>query len=164
VFEFGGPEVLKLQLDVAVPILEDHQVTFTTRTISGGYTEFAVAAHHTVHALSVKAGGSVLDLGTATTEEGQKLAFQNGAHEVFNHKEANHIDKIKKSVGIVVGHRNKPTGSMTKESSIKAQFAAALQTRMEIGWLKPVIGPRYSLEKAAQAHEDIIHSCRAMEK
>ena len=74
---------------------------------------------------------------------------------------------------------------MTKESSIKAvalkkkkksssspfilqeafqQFAAALQTRMGIGWLKPVIGPRYSLENAAQAHKDIIHSCGAMEK
>ena len=25
-FEFGGPEVLKLQLNVAVPILKDHQV------------------------------------------------------------------------------------------------------------------------------------------
>ena len=38
-------------------------------------------------------------LGTATTEEGQKIVLQNGAHEVFNHKEANNIDKTKKSVG-----------------------------------------------------------------
>ena len=38
-------------------------------------------------------------LGTATTEEGQKIAFQNEAHEVFYHKEANYIDKTKKSVG-----------------------------------------------------------------
>lgn len=34
-------------------------------------------------------------LGTAGSEEGQKLVLQNGAHEVFNHKEANYIDKIK---------------------------------------------------------------------
>ena len=38
-------------------------------------------------------------LGTATTEEGQKIAFQNEAHKVFNPKEANNIDKTKKSVG-----------------------------------------------------------------
>ena len=38
-------------------------------------------------------------LGTATTEEGQKIAFQNEAHEVFNPKEANKIDKTKKSFG-----------------------------------------------------------------
>ena len=34
-------------------------------------------------------------LGTASTEEGQKIVLQNGAHKVFNHKEANYIDKIK---------------------------------------------------------------------
>ena len=38
-------------------------------------------------------------MGTATTEEGQKIAFQNEAHKVFNPKEANNIDKTKKSVG-----------------------------------------------------------------
>ena len=38
-------------------------------------------------------------LGTAGTEEGQNTVLQNGAHEVINHKEANYIDKIKKSVG-----------------------------------------------------------------
>ena len=30
VFEFGGPEVLKLQSDVAVPIPKDHQVEIIT--------------------------------------------------------------------------------------------------------------------------------------
>ena len=34
-------------------------------------------------------------LGTASTEEGQKIVLENGAHKVFNHKEANYIDKIK---------------------------------------------------------------------
>ena len=38
-------------------------------------------------------------LGTATTEEGQKIVLQNGAHKVFNHKEAKYIDKTKKPVG-----------------------------------------------------------------
>lgn len=34
-------------------------------------------------------------LGTAGSVEGQSLALQNGAHEVFNHNEVNYIDKIK---------------------------------------------------------------------
>ncbi|XP_049472959.1 quinone oxidoreductase isoform X2 [Panthera uncia] len=202
VFEFGGPEVLKLQSDVAVPTPKDHQVlikvhacgvnpvetyirsgthkikpllpytpgsdvagvieavgdnastfkkgdrVFTTSTISGGYAEYALAADHTVyplpekldfkqgaaigipyftayrallHSARVKAGESVLVhgasggvglavcqiarayglkvLGTAGTGEGQNIVLQNGAHEVFNHREHNYIDKIKKSVG-----------------------------------------------------------------
>ncbi|KAK2100192.1 hypothetical protein P7K49_021540 [Saguinus oedipus] len=193
VFEFGGPEVLKLQLDVAVPIPKDSQVlikvhacgvnpvetyirsgtysrkpllpytpgsdvagvieavgdnasafkkgdrTFTSSTISGGYAEYAFAADHTVyklpekldfkqgaaialiHSARMKAGESVLVhgasggvglaacqiarayglkvLGTAGTEEGQKVVLQNGAHEVFNHREVNYIDKIKTYVG-----------------------------------------------------------------
>ncbi|XP_057574868.1 zeta-crystallin-like isoform X2 [Hippopotamus amphibius kiboko] len=281
VFEFGGPEVLKLQSDVAIPIPKDHQVlikvqgcginpvdtyirsgtysrkpllpytpgldvagiieavgesvsafkkgdrVFTTSTISGGYAEYALAAHHTVYALPekldfkqgaaigipyftayrallhsarVKAGESVLVhgasggvgiaacqiarayglkvWGTAGTEEGQKIVLQNGAHEVFNHKDANYIDKIKKSV--VVGSRGpieiNPRDTMAKESSIIGvalyssteeefqQFAAALQAGMEVGWLRPVIGPQYPLEKVAQAHEDIIHSSGATGK
>ncbi|XP_054368779.1 quinone oxidoreductase isoform X5 [Mirounga angustirostris] len=151
VFEFGGPEVLKLQSDIAVPIPKDHQKgdrVFTTSTISGGYAEYALAADHSVytlpekldfqqgaaigipyftafrallHSARVKAGESVLVhgasggvglaacqiarayglkvLGTAGTEEGQNIVLQNGAHEVFNHRELNYIDKIKKSVG-----------------------------------------------------------------
>uniref|UniRef100_A0A2K5DLR3 Quinone oxidoreductase n=1 Tax=Aotus nancymaae TaxID=37293 RepID=A0A2K5DLR3_AOTNA len=277
VFEFGGPEVLKLQLDVAVPIPKDHQVlikvhacgvnpvetyirsgtysrkpllpytpgsdvagvieavgdnasafkkgdrVFTSSTISGGYAEYALAADHTVyklpekldfkqgaaigipyftayraliHSARVKAGESVLVhrvsgrvglaacqiarayglkvLGTAGTEEG-KVVLQNGAHEVFNHREVNYIDKIK-----VVGNRGtieiNPRDTMTKESSIIGvtlfattkeefqQYAAALQAGMEIGWLKPVIGSQYPLEKVAQAHENIIHGSGATGK
>ncbi|XP_078307908.1 quinone oxidoreductase isoform X2 [Panthera onca] len=148
-------------------------------------------------------------LGTAGTGEGQNIVLQNGAHEVFNHREHNYIDKIKKSVGekgidviiemlanvnlnndlnllsrggrvIVVGSRGpieiNPRDTMTKESSIIGvalysstkeefrQYAAALQAGMEIGWLKPVIGSQYSLEKVAQAHENIIHSSGATGK
>nr|XP_006217168.1 quinone oxidoreductase [Vicugna pacos]XP_006217169.1 quinone oxidoreductase [Vicugna pacos] len=312
VSEFGGPEVLKLQSDVAVPIPEEHQVlikvqacgvnpvdtyirsgtysrkprlpytpgldvaglieavgervsafkkgdrVFTTSTVSGGYAEYALAADHTVyklpekldfqqgaaigvpyftayrallHSACAKAGESVLVhgasggvglaacqiarayglkvLGTAGTEEGQRVVLQNGAHEVFNHREDNYIDKIKKSVGekgidviiemlanvnlsndlnllsqggrvIIVGSKGpveiNPRDTMTKESSIKGvtlfsstkeefqQFAAALQAGMEIGWLRPVIGSQYPLEKVAQAHEDLTHSSGAAGK
>nr|XP_044994157.1 quinone oxidoreductase isoform X2 [Jaculus jaculus]XP_044994158.1 quinone oxidoreductase isoform X2 [Jaculus jaculus] len=305
VFEFGGPEVLKLQSDVVVPVPKDHQVlikvhacgvnpvetyirsgtysrkphlpytpgtdvagvvesvgenvssfkkgdrVFSTSTISGGYAEYTLAADHTVYALPktldfkqgaaigipyftafrallhsarVKAGESVLVhgasggvglatcqiarayglkvLGTAGSEEGQRIVLQNGAHEVFNHKEVNYVDKIKKSVGengidviiemlanvnlsndlkllsyggrvIVVGSRGlteiNPRDTMAKESSIIGvslfssskedfqQSAAALQAGMELGWLKPVVGSQYPLEKVAQAHESIIH-------
>lgn len=312
VFEFGGPDVLKLQSDIAVPIPKDHQVlikvhacgvnpvdtyirsgsysrkpllpytpgsdvagvieavggnvsafkkgdrVFTTGTVSGAYAEFAVAADDTVYALPekldfkqgaalgvpyftayrallhrarAKAGESVLVhgasggvglaacqiarayglkvLGTAGTEEGKNIVLQNGAHEVFNHREVNYIDKIKKSVGekgidiilemlanvnlsndlnllsyggrvIIVGSRGpieiNPRDTMAKESSIIGvalysstkeefqQFAAALQAGMEVGWLKPVIGSQYPLEKAVQAHENIIHSSGATGK
>ncbi|XP_048207548.1 quinone oxidoreductase isoform X1 [Perognathus longimembris pacificus] len=225
---------------------------FSTRTISGGYAEYALADDHTVHMLPeeldfkqgaaigipyftayrallhsahVKAGESVLVhgasggvglatcqiaraygltvLGTAGTEEGQKLVLENGAHEVFNHREVNYIDKIQKSLGgkgvdvviemlanvnlsndlkllsyggrvIVVGSRGpieiNPRDTMSKESSIIGvslfsstkeefrQYAKALQDGIKAGWLKPVIGSQYPLEKAAQAHENIIHS------
>lgn len=312
VFEFGGPDVLKFQSDVAVPIPKDHQVlikvhacgvnpvdtyirsgsysrkpplpytpgsdvagiveavgenvsafkkgdrVFTAGTISGGYAEFAVAADDTVytlpekldfkqgaalgvpyftayrallHSARGKAGESVLVhgasggvglaacqiarayglkvLGTAGTEEGKNIVLQNGAHEVFNHREINYIDKIKKSVGekgidiiiemlanvnlsndlnllsyggrvIIVGSRGaieiNPRDTMAKETSIIGvalysstkeefqQFSAALQAGMEVGWLKPVIGSQYPLEKAVQAHENIIHSSGATGK
>ncbi|NP_001166407.1 quinone oxidoreductase isoform X1 [Cavia porcellus] len=306
VFEFGGPEVLKVQSDVAVPIPKDHQVlikvhacginpvetyirsgtytripllpytpgtdvagvvesigndvsafkkgdrVFTTSTISGGYAEYALASDHTVyrlpekldfrqgaaigipyftacralfHSARAKAGESVLVhgasggvglaacqiarayglkvLGTAGTEEGQKVVLQNGAHEVFNHRDAHYIDEIKKSIGekgvdviiemlanvnlsndlkllscggrvIIVGCRGSieinPRDTMAKESTISGvslfsstkeefqQFASTIQAGMELGWVKPVIGSQYPLEKASQAHENIIHS------
>ncbi|KAI4894701.1 hypothetical protein NFI96_021142, partial [Prochilodus magdalenae] len=75
---------------------------------------------------------------------------------------------------IVVGSRGpieiNPRDTMVKESSIigvalffstkeeTAEAAAALTAGMEAGWLKPVVGPEYTLDKAAQAHEDIINS------
>ncbi|XP_020039647.1 quinone oxidoreductase [Castor canadensis] len=312
VYEFGGPEVLKLQSDVVVPAPKDHQVlikvhacgvnpvetyirsgtysrkpllpytpgtdvagviesvgnnvssfkkgdrVFSTSTVSGGYAEYAVAEDHTVyplpekldfkqgaaisipyftayrallHSARVKAGETVLVhgasggvglatcqmarayglkvLGTAGSEKGQNIVLQNGAHEVFNHREVNYIDKIQKSVGekgidviiemlanvnlsndlkllsrggrvIVVGSRGpieiNPRDTMMKESSIIGvflsscskeelqQYAVALQAGMEIGWLRPVIGSEYPLEKVAQAHENIIHGSGTMGK
>ncbi|XP_016132612.1 quinone oxidoreductase isoform X2 [Sinocyclocheilus grahami] len=75
---------------------------------------------------------------------------------------------------IIVGSRGPieiyPRDTMMKETSIigvalynttnkeTSECAAALFAGMETGWLKPVIGPEYTLDKASQAHEDIINS------
>lgn len=75
---------------------------------------------------------------------------------------------------IIVGCRGpveiNPRDTMIKESSIigvalfyatkeeTSECAAALFAGMEAGWLKPAVGPEYTLDKAAQAHEDIINS------
>uniref|UniRef100_A0A9J7Y964 Crystallin, zeta (quinone reductase) n=1 Tax=Cyprinus carpio carpio TaxID=630221 RepID=A0A9J7Y964_CYPCA len=75
---------------------------------------------------------------------------------------------------IIVGSRGPieiyPRDTMMKETSIigvalynatnkeTSECATALFAGMETGWLKPVIGPEYTLDKAAQAHEDIINS------
>ncbi|XP_075566331.1 quinone oxidoreductase-like isoform X2 [Pelecanus crispus] len=278
VFEFGGPEVLKLQSDVLIPDPKENQVlikvhacgvnpvetyirsgnyarkpalpytpgsdvagviegvgehvtafkkgdrVFTIGTISGGYADYAVAAANRVFPLSdkldfrqgaaigipyftayralfqkgrAKAGESVLVhgasggvgiatcqiaracglkvLGTAGTEEGMSMVLRNGAHQAFNHREANYIDKIK-----VVGCRGpveiNPRDTMSKESSIigvslflateeeRHECATALLDGIEAGWLKPIVGSEYPLEKVAKAHEDIIHSSGARGK
>lgn len=40
----------------------------------------------------------------------------------------------------------------------KKECAAYLCGGMEAGWLRPVVGSKYSLDEAAQAHHDIIES------
>ncbi|XP_056388669.1 quinone oxidoreductase-like [Hyla sarda] len=81
---------------------------------------------------------------------------------------------------IIVGCRGSieinPRDTMAKESSIIGvqlhgstkedwrEAGAALFGGMESGWLKPLIGPEYSLEKASQAHEDIIQNSGATGK
>ena len=40
----------------------------------------------------------------------------------------------------------------------KKESAAFLYAGMEAGWLRPVVGSQYPLDKAAQAHHDIIES------
>ncbi|XP_041805351.1 quinone oxidoreductase [Chelmon rostratus] len=75
---------------------------------------------------------------------------------------------------VIVGSRGpieiNPRDTMVKESSIigvalffateeeKKECAALLYTGMESGWLRPVVGSQYPLEKAVQAHHDIIES------
>ncbi|XP_029380801.1 quinone oxidoreductase isoform X1 [Echeneis naucrates] len=63
-----------------------------------------------------------------------------------------------------------PRDVMAKESSVigvvlffatpeeKRECAAFLYTGMETGWLRPAVGSQYPLDKAAQAHHDIIES------
>ncbi|XP_051855365.1 quinone oxidoreductase isoform X1 [Antechinus flavipes] len=304
VFEFGGPEVLKLQSDVPVPEPGEGQVlikvhacgvnpvetyirsgtysrsptlpytpgtdvagiveamgkhvdhlkegdrVFTTRTLTGGYAEYAVASGDTVfplpenldcgqgasigipyftafralvHSAHIRPGESVLIhgasggvgvaacqiarayglrvLGTAGTDTGRKVVLENGAHKVFDHCQPGYMDEIEEYLGedgvdviiemashinlardlkllayrgrvIVVGSRGSieinPRDIMAKEASItgvslysssKEDFTrslAALLAGMEMGWLRPVIGPSYSLERAAEAHRDLI--------
>ncbi|KAM9326786.1 quinone oxidoreductase [Gastrophryne carolinensis] len=113
--------------------------------------------------------------GTAGSPEGLNLVLQNGAHQVFNHRDKDYIEKIQ-----IVGCRGaieiNPRDTMAKESSIigvslfsssKEEWkvaGAALFGGMESGWLKPLIGLEYPLEKAPQAHEDIIQTTGATGK
>ncbi|XP_072275581.1 quinone oxidoreductase-like [Pyxicephalus adspersus] len=147
--------------------------------------------------------------GTAGSQEGMNLVLQNGAHQAFNHREKDYIEKIQEAAGgeginvilemlsnvnlsndlklvsvggrvIIVGCRGpieiNPRDTMAKESSIIGvslfsstkedwkEAGAALFGGMEAGWVKPLIGPEYPLEKASQAHEDIIQSSGATGK
>ncbi|CAN9503417.1 unnamed protein product [Ophioblennius macclurei] len=74
----------------------------------------------------------------------------------------------------IVGSRGpieiNPRDTMAKESSIigvalfhatpeeMKESAEALYKGMEAGWLRPAVGSKYPLDKAAQAHQDIIES------
>uniref|UniRef100_A0A3Q1BA14 Enoyl reductase (ER) domain-containing protein n=1 Tax=Amphiprion ocellaris TaxID=80972 RepID=A0A3Q1BA14_AMPOC len=80
----------------------------------------------------------------------------------------------------VVGSRGpveiNPRDTMSKESCIMGvalffatpeetkQCAAQLFAGMEAGWLRPVVGSKYPLDKATQAHHDIIESSGAAGK
>ncbi|XP_075887446.1 quinone oxidoreductase [Nelusetta ayraudi] len=46
----------------------------------------------------------------------------------------------------------------------RRECAALLFSGMEAGWLRPVVGPQYPLDKAPQAHHDIIESSGASGK
>ncbi|XP_041886951.1 quinone oxidoreductase isoform X2 [Corvus kubaryi] len=114
-------------------------------------------------------------LGTAGTEEGMNVVLRNGAHQAFNHRDPNYTERIK-----VVGCRGRieinPRDTMSKESSIigvslflateeeRHECATAVLDGIEAGWLKPVVGLEYPLEKVAKAHEDIIYSSGARGK
>lgn len=75
---------------------------------------------------------------------------------------------------MVIGSRGSieinPRDTMAKESSVigvmlflatpeeNREAAALFYAGMEAGWLRPIVGARYPLDKAAQAHHDIIES------
>lgn len=81
---------------------------------------------------------------------------------------------------IIVGSRGSieinPRDTMAKETSIigvslfsetkeeRIESFSALFAGVEAGWLKPLIGPEYTLDKAPQAHEDIIQTSGATGK
>ncbi|XP_059839673.1 quinone oxidoreductase isoform X1 [Hypanus sabinus] len=81
---------------------------------------------------------------------------------------------------IIVGCRGtieiNPRDTMAKESSIIGtalnsatkdelqDTAAAILAGMEVGWLKPVVGPEFPLEKAAMSHEEIMKGSGARGK
>ncbi|XP_020650348.3 quinone oxidoreductase [Pogona vitticeps] len=81
---------------------------------------------------------------------------------------------------MIVGSRGpieiNPRDTMLKESSIRGlslfsaskeemrECAAFLLAGIEAGWLNPVVGPEYPIEKVAEAHKDIIHSHGALGK
>ncbi|KAG8437175.1 hypothetical protein GDO86_008029 [Hymenochirus boettgeri] len=102
--------------------------------------------------------------------------------EMLSNVNLSHDLKLLSSGGrvIIIGCRGpveiNPRDTMAKELSIigvalasstkeeRKETSAALFGGMEAGWLKPLIGPEYSLEKASQAHEDIIQSSGATGK
>ncbi|KAG9343296.1 hypothetical protein JZ751_014277 [Albula glossodonta] len=180
-----------------------HAKAGETVLVHGASGGVGVAACQMARAFGMKV------LGTASTAEGQALVMQNGAHQVFNHKEKDYIKQIMESTNgqgvnviiemlsnvnlsndlqmlayggrvTIVGSRGpieiNPRDTMAKESSIigvavfyatneeKAECAAALFAGMDSGWLRPVIGPQYNLDKVSQAHEEIINSTGAKGK
>ncbi|KAM6457003.1 quinone oxidoreductase isoform 1-T4 [Liasis olivaceus] len=81
---------------------------------------------------------------------------------------------------MIVGSRGpveiNPRDTMGKESSIRGihlfsaskeemhECAVAVLAGIEAGWLKPVLGHEYPMEKVEEAHKDIIHSQGALGK
>ncbi|KAF7254806.1 Quinone oxidoreductase [Varanus komodoensis] len=81
---------------------------------------------------------------------------------------------------MIVGSRGpieiNPRDIMQKESSIRGlslfssskeemhECAAAVLAGIEAGWLNPVVGPEYPMEKVAEAHKDLIYSKGALGK
>jgi len=144
--------------------------------------------------------------GTAGTEAGLKLVKENGAHFVYNHKNAGYTDEMMKATGgqgfdvilemlanvnlgkdcellktygtiVVIGSRGNveisPRALMGKDAQILAMslklaadhdwddMGAALTAGFENGTLIPVVDKEYPLEKAPDAHKDIIEGAGA---
>ncbi|XP_045147798.1 quinone oxidoreductase isoform X2 [Echinops telfairi] len=144
-------------------------------------TPYFTACRALLHSARVKAGETVLVHGAS----GGKSVGDKGIDVIIemlaNINLSNDL-KLLSNGGrvIIVGSRGpieiNPRDTMAKESSIIGvalysstkeefrQFAAVLQAGMEIGWLKPVIGSQYPLEKVVEAHENIIHGSGATGK
>ncbi|XP_040263847.1 zeta-crystallin-like [Bufo bufo] len=118
-------------------------------------------------------------------EKIKEAAGREGVNIILEMLSSVNLDKDLKLIStggrvIIIGSRGSSEidgmDSMRKESSIigvsvfnstkddEKEAAAALFWGMESGWLRPLIGPEYPLEKAAQAHEDIIQKSGATGK
>jgi NADPH2:quinone reductase len=145
--------------------------------------------------------------GTAGTEVGLKLVKENGARQVFNHKDKDYTNELMKATGgqgfdvilemlaninlgkdcemvkmngtiVVIGSRGNveisPRLLMGKDAAIMGMnlsivsdprdwedMGAELTAGFENGTLTPIVDKQYPLEKAADAHRDIIESAGA---
>jgi len=86
---------------LGVPYFTTYRALVTKAKLRPGETVLVHGASGAVGVaccqLSHSIGAHVL--GTAGTEEGLQLVLNNGANKVFNHRQANYVDEIKKSVG-----------------------------------------------------------------
>ncbi len=119
--------------------------------------------------------------GTAGSDEGRKLAREQGAHEVFDHRAPDHFEHVMKATGgrgvdvivellanvnlgkdlpilakggriAIIGSRGKVEIDPHTPPSELASIHAALVAGLENGTLLPVIGKEFPLVEAAQAH------------
>uniref|UniRef100_A0A3B4G3J3 Crystallin zeta n=1 Tax=Pundamilia nyererei TaxID=303518 RepID=A0A3B4G3J3_9CICH len=146
---------------------------FTTATETGGYAEYTVAAGDSVYklpdALDFTQGAAIgIPYFTAYRALIHK-AHAKAGETVLIHGASGGVrlffsSRRYRSIEI------NPRDTMIKESSIVGvalffatpeelkECGALLYAGMEAGWLRPVVGSQYPLEKAAQAHHDIIES------
>jgi len=142
--------------------------------------------------------------GTAGSDAGLKLVKNNGAHHVFNHRNPEYMNELRRATDgkgfdiilemladvnlkkdlellkrlgtvVVIGSRGNPELNagllIGKDISILGLYlsnaenwqdmAAALTAGFENGTLKPIVDREYPLEKAADAHRDIMESSGA---
>ena len=147
-------------------------------------------------------------VGSAGTEEGMAVVKQAGAHHVFNHRDSDYLDQIRKLTGsgldviienashinlgrdltllskggrvAVVGSRGmvevNPRDTMSREAIIAGvmlmnsseeeltESYRAIQAGIANGWLRPLVGKEYPLDRACDAHLDILSSAGAVGK
>ena len=133
---------------------------------------------------------------------------QAGAHHVFNHRDSDYLDQIRKLTGsgldviienashinlgrdltllskggrvAVVGSRGmvevNPRDTMSREAIIAGvmlmnsseeeltESYRAIQAGIANGWLRPLVGKEYPLDRACDAHLDILSSAGAVGK
>ncbi|XP_005737650.1 quinone oxidoreductase [Pundamilia nyererei] len=148
---------------------------FTTATETGGYAEYTVAAGDSVYklpdALDFTQGAAIgIPYFTAYRALIHKAHAKAGETVLIHGASGGSTAPYSEVVGSRGSIEINPRDTMIKESSIVGvalffatpeelkECGALLYAGMEAGWLRPVVGSQYPLEKAAQAHHDIIES------